>query len=87
MNAKSMLYAVAAFAGAFALFSLAKKTGVVAQSGDAERLAGVQAIYETSRVQQAITAAAASVQERDYLGAGTWRLDPSAPMAKPEFWM
>lgn len=88
MSSKTILYAAAAFAAAFALVGLAKKRGVVALSGDAERLAGVQAIYDTSREQQAITAAAVNVGNRDYLGAiVNWRLDPTAPMAKPEFWM
>lgn len=81
MNAKTILYAVGAFAGAALLVKLARGKGGIGPSGDAERLQGVADLYATNAGQQE----AMRVIEANRVNA--WRDLSQSTASEPTWWI
>lgn len=79
MNAKNVLFGIGAFAAAAAAIAVLKNRGALHFGGDAERMAGVKALYDVSSGQQAGVSSA--------VVAANWKALDSVFKTEPDFWV
>jgi hypothetical protein len=78
MNSKTLIYGAAAFAVAAFAFVAMRRAGGITSAGDAERMAGMDALYAASAGQQA--GVQASI-------AANWQRLGAELKTQPDFWI